>query len=56
MIAVTLKLGFDLSNSWQSVILMALSIIVAFKFPKISAFYVVIGGALLGYGLMLLPV
>ena len=56
MIAVTLKLGFDLSNSWQSVLLMVLSIIVAFKFPKISAFYVVIGGALLGYGLMLLPV
>jgi len=53
MIAVSLKLGVDLSTEWQSVLIMGLSILIAFKFPKVSALWVILGGALLGYLLLL---
>lgn len=49
MIAVSLKLSFDISSDWRAIILMVLSIIIAFKFPKISALWVILGGASLGY-------
>lgn len=53
MMAVSLKLGIDLSNDWKLVILMGLSILIAFKLPKISALWIIIGGGLLGYVLIL---
>lgn len=54
MVAVTFKLGFDLSGEWQSLVLMAISIFLALKFPKISAVYIILGGSLLGYLLLLI--
>ena len=54
MIAVTIKLGIDLSTTWQAILLMAASIFIAFKFPKISAFWIIIGGSVLGYLLLLI--
>ncbi len=54
MVAVTFKLGYDLSSEWQSIVLMAVSIFVALKYPKVSAVYVILGGSLLGYLLLLI--
>ena len=54
MIAVTLKLGFQIGTDWQGASLMALSIAVAFVFPKVSALWVILGGSVLGYLLLLL--
>ncbi len=54
MAAVTIKLGYDMSSEWYGIVLMALSILVTFKFPKVSALYVILGGSLLGYVLQLM--
>lgn len=51
MVAVTFKIGIDVATDWKAIFLMALSIIVAFKFKKVSAMYVILGGGLLGYAL-----
>ncbi|MDW7692208.1 chromate efflux transporter [Flammeovirgaceae bacterium SG7u.111] len=53
MAAVTLKLGVELGSEWQGLVLMILSVFIAFRFPKVSTFWVIIGGALLGYLLLL---
>ncbi len=53
MVAVTLKLGLEIGAEWQGLVLMGLSVLVAFRFSKISTFWVIIGGALLGYLLLL---
>ncbi|MCL3782035.1 chromate efflux transporter [Prolixibacteraceae bacterium JC049] len=49
MLAVVLKLSYELSSSWQSILLMVLSIAITFRFKKISSFWIIIGGAILGY-------
>jgi chromate transporter len=54
MAAVTFKIGLDVGVDWKAWLLMALSIIVAFKFPKVSSVWVIVGGSLIGYGLMMI--
>ncbi len=54
MAAVTLKLGYEVASDWKAWILMGLSILIAFQFPKISSFWVIIGGSLLGYVLTII--
>ncbi len=54
MAAVTFKIGLDVGTDWKAWTLMALSIVVAFQFPKISSIWVIVGGALMGYGLMMI--
>lgn len=54
MVAVTLKIGIDVGTDWKAWTLMGLSILVAFKFPKVSSIYVILGGAILGYGLLMI--
>lgn len=54
MIAVTFQLGYEISENWQSLVLMGLSIITVLKFPKLSAFWIIIGGGFLGYLLLLM--
>lgn len=54
MAAVTLKLGYEVGSDWKAWILMGLSILIAFQFPKISSFWVIIGGSLLGYVLTII--
>jgi chromate transporter len=53
MIAVTFQLGYDIAGQWQSMVLMALSVFAVLRFPKLSAFWIIIGGGLLGYLLLL---
>lgn len=55
MIAVSLKLGYELIFDWRAAILMGLSILVAFKFKKVSPFWIIIIGSFLGYLLLLIP-
>ena len=50
MAAVILKLGYGFVEDWRAILLMGLSILITFKFPKISSVWVIAGGALLGYG------
>lgn len=54
MMAVTLKLGYDLAFDWRAALLMVLSVIVAMRLPKISSVWMIIGGGILGYILILL--
>ena len=53
MIAVSLKLGFDLIFDWRSATIMAVGIFITFRFTKISALWIILGGALLGYILLM---
>ena len=55
MIAVTLKLGYELAFDWRAAVLMGLSILVTFKFTKISALWIILSGGLLGYILLMIP-
>lgn len=55
MIAISLKLGYELVFDWRAAILMALSIIVAIRFKNISSFWIIISGGVLGYILLLIP-
>ena len=54
MIAVSLKLGYDLIFDWRAAVLMGLSILIAFVFKKVSPLWVILGGSVLGYLLMLI--
>ncbi|OIQ37806.1 MAG: chromate transporter [Bacteroidetes bacterium MedPE-SWsnd-G1] len=49
MIAISLKLGYELAFEWQSLLIMVVSILVAFRLKKVSSFYIIIGGAALGF-------
>lgn len=49
MIAVTFRLGQEILIDWRMWIIAILSILVTFFFKKISALWIVLGGALLGY-------
>ena len=55
MIAVTLKLGYDMASDWRGLLLMGLSILATFVFKKISPFWIILSGGLLGYLLLLVP-
>lgn len=54
MIAISLKLGYELVFDWRAAVLMGLSILVAFRFKGINSFWIIVGGALLGYLLLML--
>ncbi len=54
MIAATFQLGYEIGGQWQSMVLMGLSIIAVLRFSKLSAFWIIIGGGLLGYLLLLI--
>lgn len=54
MIAVSLQLGYDLIFDWRAAVLMGLSIFITFKYPKVSALWVILGGAILGYLLLMI--
>ncbi|MCA0931442.1 chromate efflux transporter [Lutimonas saemankumensis] len=49
MIAVTLKLGYELAFDWRAAVLMALSILITFFMKKISPLWIILGGGILGY-------
>lgn len=52
MIAVTFGLGMDILIDWRGWLIAILSILITFLIKKISAIYIVIAGALLGYLLL----
>ncbi|MBC9797794.1 chromate efflux transporter [Sinomicrobium weinanense] len=49
MIAVTVRLGQEILMDWKSWMIAILSIVITFKLKKVSAVWIVIGGAVLGY-------
>lgn len=53
MIAVSLQLAYELIFDWQAAVLMGLSIFITFKYPKVSALWIILSGAFLGYVLLL---
>ncbi|MGI9530463.1 chromate efflux transporter [Lutimonas sp.] len=53
MIAVTIQLGYDIGGQWQSLLLMAVSVFIVLKFPRLSPIWIILGGGLLGYILLL---
>jgi len=54
MVAVTFRLGEDILIDWRMWAIAILSIFITFFFKKISALWIVLGGALLGYLLYLI--
>ncbi|WP_268122935.1 chromate efflux transporter [Roseivirga pacifica] len=54
MVAVTFNLCQNILVDWKTALIAILSTIVTFKFKKVSALWIVIGGALLGFVLTLL--
>ncbi|MEC3907072.1 chromate efflux transporter [Tamlana sp. 2201CG12-4] len=55
MIAISLKLGYELAFDWRALVLMGISTFVAFKLRQVSSFWIIIGGGLLGYLLFMIP-
>jgi len=54
MIAVTFRLGAEVLVDWRAWIIALLSMVITFAYKKVNAFWLVIGGAALGYLLSLL--
>src|SRR5690606_26832429 len=54
MVAVTFRLGEDILIDWRMWAIAILRIFITFFFKKISALWIVLGGALLGYLLYLI--
>ncbi len=54
MIAVTFRLGEEILIDWRMWVIAILSILVTFLYKKISALWIVLGGAILGYLLYLI--
>lgn len=54
MVAVTFNLCQNILVDWKTALIAILSTIVTFKFKKVSALWIVIGGAILGFVLTLL--
>lgn len=52
MIAVTIKLGYDLALDWRAAVIMALSIAASLLLKKISPFWIIVSGSILGYLLL----
>ncbi|WP_224488623.1 chromate efflux transporter [Robertkochia flava] len=52
MVAVTFTLGKSILTDWQAWVIALLSCLVVFRFKKISALWIVVGGAILGYVLL----
>ncbi|WP_459209932.1 chromate efflux transporter [Aquimarina rhabdastrellae] len=54
MIAVSLKLGYQMIFDWRAIILMLLSIVISFGYKKVSPLWIILGGSIIGYGLQLI--
>jgi chromate transporter len=54
MLAVTLQLSWELASDWRQVVIGITSVLVAFRFPKLSSFWLILGGAIIGWVLYLL--
>ena len=52
MIAVTIKLGYDLASDWRAAVIMVLSIAASLLMKKLSPFWIIVSGSILGYGLL----
>lgn len=53
IMAVVISMGLDAIVEWRSIVILLISIVVAFKFNKLNSAFIVIGGSLLGYLLLL---
>ncbi len=51
MLAVCLQFSYNLIGDWRQVIIGLAGVFVVFYFPKLSSFWVILGGAFLGWGL-----
>lgn len=49
MISVLISMGIETLGNWENGIIALLSLLVIFKFPKISAMWIVLGGSVLGF-------
>lgn len=54
MIAVLFGMAKDTLINWQSITIALASVIVAFQFKKVGAMWIILGGSLLGYFLLLI--
>jgi chromate transporter len=52
IVAICYELGKDTITDWRTIVI-ALLIVIVFKYKKINSAFVVLGGALVGYLLML---
>jgi len=51
MLAVCLEFGYALADDWRQVVIGLVSIFIVFYFPKLSSVWLILGGALVGWGL-----
>lgn len=49
MLAVCLEFGYVLADDWRQVVIGLVSIFIVFYFPKLSSFWLILGGALVGW-------
>ncbi len=50
MLVVCLQLGYELISDWRQIIIGLVSILVLFLFPKLNTAWLILGGALVGWG------
>ena len=53
IVAICYELGRDTITDWRTIVIALLSIVLVFKYRKINSAFVVLGGALVGYLLMI---
>jgi chromate transporter len=53
IVAICYELGRDTITDWRTILIALLSIVLVFKYRKINSAFVVLGGALVGYLLMI---
>jgi chromate transporter len=53
IVAICYELGRDTITDWRTILIALLSIVLVFKYKKINSAFVVLGGALVGYLLMI---
>jgi chromate transporter len=53
IVAICYELGRDTITDWRTIVIALLSIVLVFKYKKINSAFVVLGGALVGYLLMI---
>jgi chromate transporter len=54
IVSICYELGQDTITDWRTILIALLSIVIVFYYKKINSAFVVLGGALFGYLLMLL--
>lgn len=55
IVAVCCKMGKETITDWRTVLIALLGIVMVFRFQKMNSAFVVVGGAVLGYLLYLIP-